>query len=271
MSGALGRNQGERTRSCNQYHLGVEKNSDTQQEGQCRNSRRARNFPRMCLVTWMCPTLCNPMDYSPPGSSVHEDSPDKSTGVGRHALLQGIFPTQGSNSGLPHYRQTLYQLSHQDGLEPILTDIKGKVTAADIWVTQKLDQPLADSAQRLSSCSSCLNLISIFPKLEFIVFPSWTKFSASYLNLQQLTPCPVEGWVRGGHPSKGRQCWGDSLSSWWRLLGAVLFPGYLLGRPRSLGADFFCLLNLRTLWLRPKCFWGDARDQGVSATWGWLS
>ena len=44
-----------------------------------------------------CLTLCNPMDCSPPGSSVHGDSPDKNTGVGCHALLQGIFPTQGSN------------------------------------------------------------------------------------------------------------------------------------------------------------------------------
>ena len=42
-----------------------------------------------------CPTLCNPMDCSPPGSSVHEDFPGKKTGVGCHALLQGIFPIQG--------------------------------------------------------------------------------------------------------------------------------------------------------------------------------
>ena len=35
------------------------------------------------------------------------DSPGKSTGVGCHFLLQGIFPTQGSNLGLPHWRQTL--------------------------------------------------------------------------------------------------------------------------------------------------------------------
>ena len=41
------------------------------------------------------------------------DSPGKSTGVGCHFLLQGIFPTQGFNLGLPHYRQTLYPLSHQ--------------------------------------------------------------------------------------------------------------------------------------------------------------
>ena len=41
------------------------------------------------------------------------DSPDKNTGEGCYALLQGIFPTQGLNPGLLHYRQILYQLSHQ--------------------------------------------------------------------------------------------------------------------------------------------------------------
>ena len=39
--------------------------------------------------------------------------PGKSIGVGCHFLLQGIFPTQGSNPGLLHCRQTLYHLSHQ--------------------------------------------------------------------------------------------------------------------------------------------------------------
>ena len=40
-------------------------------------------------------------------------SPGKNTGVGSHSLLQGIFLTQGSNSGLLHCRQFLYRLSHQ--------------------------------------------------------------------------------------------------------------------------------------------------------------
>ena len=44
-----------------------------------------------------CPTLWDPMDCSPPGSSVHGFSPGKNTGACCHALLQGIFPTQGSN------------------------------------------------------------------------------------------------------------------------------------------------------------------------------
>ena len=67
----------------------------------------------LCLVAQWCPTLGDPMDCSLPGSSVHRDSPDKNTRVGCHALLQGIFPTQGSNPGLPHCRRILYHLSHQ--------------------------------------------------------------------------------------------------------------------------------------------------------------
>ena len=41
------------------------------------------------------------------------NSPGQNTGVGSLSLLQGIFPTQGSNLGLPHCRQILYQLSHK--------------------------------------------------------------------------------------------------------------------------------------------------------------
>ena len=37
----------------------------------------------------------------------------QNTGVGNFSLLQGIFPTQGSNPDLPHYRRILYQLSHK--------------------------------------------------------------------------------------------------------------------------------------------------------------
>ena len=50
-----------------------------------------------CLVAKSCPALCDPTDCSPPGSSVHGDSPGENTGEGCHALLQGIFPTWDSN------------------------------------------------------------------------------------------------------------------------------------------------------------------------------
>ena len=61
-------------------------------------------------VTQLCPTLCDPMDYrrSPWNSS------GQNTGVGSLSLLQGIFPTQGSNPGLLHSRRILYQLSHRE-------------------------------------------------------------------------------------------------------------------------------------------------------------
>ena len=70
------------------------------------------------LVNWLCAVL-TPVVVSdslwPHGSdaSVHGDSPGKNTGVSCHALLQGIFPTQGLSSGIPHYRRILHHLSHQ--------------------------------------------------------------------------------------------------------------------------------------------------------------
>ena len=56
----------------------------------------------------LCPILCNPRTVA---CWAHLSG--KSTGVGCHFLLQRIFPTQGSNPGLPHCRQTLYHLSSQ--------------------------------------------------------------------------------------------------------------------------------------------------------------
>ena len=67
----------------------------------------------LCLVAQSCLTLWDPMECSPPGSSIHGNSPGKNIGMGCHALLQGIFPTQGLNPGLLHCRWILYCLSHQ--------------------------------------------------------------------------------------------------------------------------------------------------------------
>ena len=61
-----------------------------------------------------CPALCHPMDFSLPASSAHGDSPGKNTGVGCHALLQGTYPTQGSNPGLPHCRWICYCLATRE-------------------------------------------------------------------------------------------------------------------------------------------------------------
>ena len=56
------------------------------------------------LVTQLCLTLYDSMDCSPLGSSVQNLTPGKNTGVGSHSLLQGTFPTQGSNPGFLHCR-----------------------------------------------------------------------------------------------------------------------------------------------------------------------
>ena len=56
---------------------------------------RERN--RTCIRACSCLTLCNPMDCSLPGSSVHGIFQVKNAGAGCHFLLQGIFLTQGSN------------------------------------------------------------------------------------------------------------------------------------------------------------------------------
>ena len=74
----------------------------------------------VCLLL-SCPPLCDPMDCSLPASSVHGDFPDKNIAVGCHFLLPGIFPTQGSNLGLLHCRQILYQQSHWGSLQILIT------------------------------------------------------------------------------------------------------------------------------------------------------
>ena len=66
---------------------------------------RVRLFATPWTVAYLCPW----------------DFPGNSTGVDCHFLLQGIFPTQGSNPGLLHCRQTLYHLSHQGSYLPNYT------------------------------------------------------------------------------------------------------------------------------------------------------
>ena len=52
-------------------------------------------------VTQSCSTLCNPMDCSPPGSSVHgKNTPGENTGVGCHSLLQGYISVGGIHEGI---------------------------------------------------------------------------------------------------------------------------------------------------------------------------
>ena len=72
-------------------------------------------------VAQSCPTLCDPMDCSLPGFSVHGIVQARVLEWVAIAFSQGIFPTQGSNPGLPHCRPMLYPLNHQGS--PITSEL----------------------------------------------------------------------------------------------------------------------------------------------------
>ena len=100
-------------------------------------------FQQCCAVLSrsVVSTLCNPLDYSLPGSSVPGDSPGKNTKVGCHALLQRILPTLGSNLGPQHCRWVLYYLSHQGSpISAKLSKLKSLHGYMHMWSRSKSHQ-----------------------------------------------------------------------------------------------------------------------------------
>ena len=88
-----------------------------------RENRPNPQSTRCTVKSTSTQSTLQPQGRQPAGLLYAWDSTGKSTGVGCHFLLQGIFPTQGWNPGLLHCRRILYQLSpqgsphiHQDGL-----------------------------------------------------------------------------------------------------------------------------------------------------------
>ena len=75
------------------------------------NSSINGHLGAVCLVTQSCPILCDHMDYSPPGSSVHGDSLGKNTGAGCQALLQRNHPNLGIEPTSPALQ--VYSLSSE--------------------------------------------------------------------------------------------------------------------------------------------------------------
>ena len=97
-----------------------------------------------------CLTLCDHMDYGPPGSSVHGDSPCKDTGMGCHAVLQGMVWTQGSNLcflSLLHWQSVSFPRAPPG--KPL-----GLIAVASFIVdTCSRREGIVVGARRLSSCA----------------------------------------------------------------------------------------------------------------------
>ena len=134
-----------------------------------------------CSVPQSSPALCDPMDCSLPGFSVHGDSPGKDTGVGCHALFQGIFPTQGSNPGLLHYRWIPYCLGHQ-GSPRILEWVAYPFSRGSSWLMNQTGvycmagRFFTSWATREAPLSPCLLKLmfieSVMPSTYLILFCS---------------------------------------------------------------------------------------------------
>ena len=84
----------------------------------------------------------NQLFVTPRGLYSPWDSPGQNTEVGSSSLLQGIFPTQGSNPGLLYCRQILYQLSHKGS--PEILGVTGKL---DLGVQNEAGQRLTEFCQ----------------------------------------------------------------------------------------------------------------------------
>ena len=110
-------------------------------------------------------TLWDSMDCSPPGSSVHRNSPGKNTKVGCHALLLGIFPTQGLNPCLPHHRQILYR--QQPGTQKLSFQKKYKLYRS-ISSVQLLSRLWIFATLWFVTCQASLSITNFQSLLKFI-------------------------------------------------------------------------------------------------------
>ena len=159
----------------------------------------------LCLVPHSCLTLCNPMACTLPGPSVHGGSPGKNTGVGCHALLQRILPTQGWNPGFPHCRRILYHLSHQGSPNWCIGSVQfsHSVVSSSLWphgrqharppcpspppLLKLMSIELVMPSNHLILCLPLLLPPSTFPRIRVfsnesflrIRWPKYCSFSAS--------------------------------------------------------------------------------------------
>ena len=113
------------------------------------------------------------------------NSPGQNTGVGSRSLLQEIFLTQGSNPGLPHCRQILYQLSQQG------KELTGKMLCTlglhKFLFIPSLRSPSLQTPERLQHHIPCLFCSSLIPSFQFLIIRAILAFLLSSRFLPFIT------------------------------------------------------------------------------------
>ena len=143
------------------------------------------------LVAQLSPTLCDPME---PARLLRPwDSPGKNPGVGCHFLLQGIFPTQGSNPGLLHCGQTttiwapgkpLVFLKQMKIWEPWIW--RNFSPESDVWASISLCVNLQDDCHHLPPSPLLLDLcfssqiLSLWKWLHHLLSSPTQKYRNNY-------------------------------------------------------------------------------------------
>ena len=150
------------------------------------------------------------MDCSPPGFSIHGNSPGKNTGVGCHALLQGIFPTQGSNP------LQVDSLLSGPPRKPKNTGVGSLSLLQGIFLTHKSNRCLLHCRQILYQLgyqgSSTISLSLL--KLMFIESMMPSKYLILFCSLLCPQSFPASGSFPMSQllPSGGQSYWSFSFS-----------------------------------------------------------
>ena len=159
-----------------------------------------------------CPTLCDPRDGNPPGSPW--DSPGKKTGVGCHFLLQGIFPTQGSNSCFPHCRQD--SLPSKPPGNPYMQSTSWKMLD---WMNYKLEWGRNINNLRYADDATLMEESKEELKCLFMRMQEWK--AGLKLDIQKskiMASNPIISWQKDGGKMETflglQNHWGQWLQPW---------------------------------------------------------
>ena len=101
------------------------------------------------------------------------NSPGKNTAVGSHSLLQGIFPTQGSNPGLPQCRQILYHVRHQEAhhlfnITLLYLAALNNSESCQIWTEELLEE--IDERKEMASALNEPSLLQLLLCIAMLLF-----------------------------------------------------------------------------------------------------